>query len=198
MILYSTFFIIIFYFIIPRSSAQNIELFQPINIKLIEDVFADNNINFLHVYNTHGCGNEKIQQMFTNTDVINFFSSNFKCFSISIDSILNNNIFNLTRSGFYFIDSSFSLIHKHLVSPRSPDDLIKVGETALDSTSNYKSIMNKYKQGTRNFPFIMQYLKLRINAQEITSGDIDEAVSHLDTSNILSYETMKFIYDYFF
>lgn len=197
---YNLIFLIAFFLKLTILSAQNLVLFEEVNSKEIEDRVPYYHMNFIHVHSSLSCNNDEIDSLFINPVIIDFFSSNFKCFSISIDSTKCsiNNILNTVKPGFYFIDSSFSLIHKHLLSPKSSLELIKIGNIALDSSANYKSMIYKYKQGIRDFSFLLQYLKTRRNASEILSSEIDEAISQIDLTKPISYAIMEFIYDYFF
>ena len=168
---------------------------------MFEKEIMANSLNFIWVYSANSCSFKEQANLFEDVKVNNFYSANFHNFSISIDTLVSINFekIKIEKSGYYFIDSSFSIVHKHLKNSKTPDELIQIGKVALDSSKRYQTIIQHYLNGdNKNIDFLLQYLKTRKNAKEITSKDIDEFVSLIDSTNYNSPATIQFLYDYFF
>ncbi len=193
-------FLINSFFIINFSFAQDSSLFKQISINKLVISIATNPINFIWVYSPNYCTYTKEYSLFNNPKVIQFYSNNFTCYSIPIDSIKNlgDKKIKINKPGYYFIDSSFTIVHKNLRDQRSSNNLLKLGNIALDTLNRYNAIINRFSKGERNIEFLLKYLKVRKNAKEITTKDIDEFISNIDSSNIDQPSIFEFIYDYFF
>ncbi|RLD32506.1 MAG: hypothetical protein DRI72_06935, partial [Bacteroidetes bacterium] len=194
--------LICLFLFINTAFTQNSNLFKRIEPKKIEKEIASKNISFVWVYAPNSCSYSKDSVVFENKEVVKFYSTFFNCYSISIDTLKNIDFeqieINKTKTGYYFIDSSLTIVHKNLKGQSTPDDLIRLGNTALDTIRRYDAIIQRYNDGNRDVKFLLQYLKTRKNAKELTSKDIDLFVSFIDTSNVKQAEVREFIYDYFF
>ncbi len=187
-------------FFLKFSFSQKSNLFDKTDYKIFEKEIIANSLNFIWVYSANSCSLKDQANLFEDIKVKNFYSANFHNFSISINTLdsINFKKIIIEKSGYYFINSSFSIVHKHLKNSKTPDELIQIGKIALDSSRRYHTINQQYLNGERNIDFLLQYLKTRKNAKEITSKDIDEFVSLIDSSNYNSPSTIEFLYDYFF
>ena len=188
-------------FFLNFSFSQNSNLFNKADYNMFEKEIMANSLNFIWVYSANSCSFKDQANLFEDVNVKHFFSANFQNFSISIDTleIINYEKIKIEKSGYYFIDSSFSIVHKHLKNPKTPYELIQIGKVALDSSRRYQKIIQHYLvSDNKNIDFLLQYLKTRKNAKEIASKDIDEFVSLIDSSNYNSPATIEFLYDYFF
>jgi len=180
--------------------AQNVDLFEEVNTRQLTEKITLYPANFVYVYAPLSCTMTKEDSLLTQPAVIDYYSANFNCLTIAVDSITDSlrQELKISKPGFYFIDTSFTIFHRYLLSPESTPELIQIGANALDTSANYLSVINQYQQGNRNFSFMVQYLKTRKNAYELLSVEIDEAESLIDTSATLSDDVMEFVYDYFF
>ena len=193
--------IVFILFFLNFSFSQNYNLFSKADYNMFEKEIMANSLNFIWVYSANSCSFKEQANLFEDVKVNNFYSANFHNFSISIDTLVSINFekIKIEKSGYYFIDSSFSIVHKHLKNSKTPDELIQIGKVALDSSKRYQTIIQHYLNGdNKNIDFLLQYLKTRKNAKEITSKDIDEFVSLIDSTNYNSPATIQFLYDYFF
>lgn len=161
-----------------------------------------NTLTHIWVYSPQSCSVKDSWILFSDTAVQNFYNNHFKCYEIPKDSVKYHRIVKkipgITRPGHYFVDSSNRIVHKHLKSPKSPDQLIQIGLLALDTNNNYHAVMTKFHAGERNPEFLLQYLQTRKNALEITADDIDLLSSLIDSTNYNSAWARNFIYNYFF
>jgi tetratricopeptide (TPR) repeat protein len=194
--------LIIFYTIFIHNfvTPQDTSLFKDVARNKLEKSFAKHSINFIWLYSTENCSYNKEITLFDDTLVIQYYSKNFNCYSFSLDTLkeikIGNNIIN--RAGYYFIDSSFTIIHKNLKYQRDANNLIMLGRIARDTINRYNVMIKRHADGNKKLDFLLQYLKVRENAKEITTKDIDDFVSIIDSSNFSQPQVREFIFDYFF
>ncbi|MEO0075433.1 MAG: hypothetical protein ABIK31_04910, partial [candidate division WOR-3 bacterium] len=155
---------------------------------------------FLWVYSHQNCSILQDQNIFLDTNVYSFFSSNFINYKINIDSLyLIVNFFdNINSTGLFFYDSIYNLIHQVKRFPNNSEQLIEIGRNALDPSRCYKGIIEEYEKGTRDPSFLMKYLKIKKWNYEIISSDIDLFKQTIVDTNDYSAEIESYLYDYFF
>jgi len=191
------FIVFLFY---NQTYSQDAHIFKSIDFEQPEISLRNNKISFIWVYSENACSYQQEASLFQDSTLIQFYSENFSCYAVPYDSIKNKAFerLKISRSGYFFIDSSLNIIHKNLKTQIVSRNLIKLGKVVLDTNNRYDVIIKRFLEGERGFPFMLQYLRTRKNSKEITSKDIDTFVSMIDSSNYNRQEVREFIFDYFF
>jgi len=195
--IYTLIFILLFANI---SLSQKNNLFKTVEPDSIDTYLALNDISFIWALSKNSCKFTEDSLLFENPEVVNFYSKYFTCYTINIDSTYFKNQveIKIDKSGYYFVDSTATVIHKNLKQMNSAKDLVQMGTIALDTSLRYDATMHRYYCGDRNFSFLLHYLKTRKNAKELITKDIDDFIFQIDTINRNQAEIREFIFNYFF
>lgn len=188
------------FLLINIAVAQKNILFKTVEPDNLEKYIALGDINFIWAFSKNSCTFTEDSLLFENPEVVKFYSKFFSCYSISVDSTFceDHELNKINKPGYYFVDPSFTVVHKHLKNIDTSKDLIQLGIIALDTSLRYNAIMHRFYSGDKNISFLIQYLDARKNSKELTTKDIDDFVSQIDSSNKSQPEIREFIYNYFF
>lgn len=193
-------FVIVFISLQIAGFAQKTPIFKSFNPVEIEEYIRLNDISFVWAFSKNSCSYTEDSLNFDNQELANFYSSKFSCFAVCIDSTFNTdrNLFKISEPGYYFFDSTYRIVHKHLKRISKIQDLIRLGDRATDTNLRYNTVKQRFNSGDRGVVFLTDYLETRKYAKELTSQDIDEFIQIIDTTNDTTDLIRNFVYNYFF
>ena len=195
-----SFFLLLITLLIPfKNFAQNHILF--FNGTLEEAMIkADSESKTIYIdCQASWCGpcRKMEKQVFTNSNVAEYFNSNFINLSIDMEKGEGPNIAETYTVTAYpshlFLNPEGILLH-HTVGMYYSDQFITLGKDALNPAKRNGRFAVEFKSGNRTKSFLLEYLEYLENKELSTRSVLDTLITHLSKEELESDAMLEVIY----
>lgn len=172
-----------------KAQKKALHFKQDVLSEMLVEAGIENKILFIDCY-TQWCGPCKRmdKDVFTNDKVADFYSTNFLCYKVDMDSLegkefrINYNV--KSYPTFLFIDANGKLVDLLIGGNFTPDEFLNQGKEVIKGTYTYVALKQLYEEGRRTDSIVAKYLIAQMNASKFEYSLFREYLSTQDDNKL--------------